>query len=167
MKRGLLGVAALLVFAIATWALPLTGHAQAWEWETVTFEGVVTRPDGSPVPNLMVMVDCLNSPTGFTNAQGHYVIKGSSHLCLDDPIAVFTYIRYSPDLASDDVATLLDVTVHTSSNPHKINRADITMGLRTVDVPEYDWFGGLAAVGGGLAVITHTRYSYRRSTVEK
>src|SRR5882672_9144523 len=113
MKKRLLSMIALVtVFAIAIVALPHAAHAQAWQWETLTFEGVVTRPNGTPVPNVMVMVDCFNGPSGFTDAKGHYTIEGSAHLCLGDAIAVSTFIRYSPHLSHNDAATLLDATTY-------------------------------------------------------
>jgi hypothetical protein len=162
MKRLLCKLTVLIVIAVATIMSPHAAHATP-QWETVTFEGVVTRPNGTPVPNLMVVVNCINTPSSFTDVNGHYVIEGSGHLCLGDSITVSTHIRFSPNLTANDAATLLDETTTTTTSPNHINIANIRMGLRTIPVQEYGWIGVLVATSGSIGIMAYTRYLYRRA----
>ena len=165
MKNKSLGIIAIVtVLVVATIASPAT--ANAWEWETVTFEGHVTRPNGTPIPTVLVMVDCLNSPSDVTDLSGNYHIDGSAHLCLGDTIAVSTYKEYSPGMLSDDQANLFNGTTYTTTDVRKINKADIIMKQRSYPVPEYGWIGGLVAASGGIGAIAYTR-RLRKQTISR
>lgn len=157
MRKGLLGAAVVvLVLAIVSAAPPRTVHA--WEWGTVFYKGDVTRPDGTPVANLMVeATDCLNSPWDFTDANGHYYIEGSAHLCFQDPMTISTKIEYSPNLSAQDKNTLINSTAMATGPTQYIKTADIQMGLKTIPVPEYGWVGGTTAAGGAIGAITYIR----------
>lgn len=156
MKRNIASALIAVIVVALTAVLPAQ-TAQAWEWETLIFEGTVTRPNGTPVPNIKVSVDCLNGVWGDTNSKGQYHIEGSAHSCLGNTIAVYTSIKYSPNLAKNDAYTLLDGTSYTTTSSYKINKADITMGVRTIPIPEYGWLGGAVAASAGIGALAYVR----------
>jgi hypothetical protein len=156
--------AAVIVLVLATVSTASPRTAYAWEWGTIFYKGDVTRIDGTPVANLMVeATDCLNSPTDFTDAKGHYYIEGSAHLCLSDPMTISTRIEYSPNLSAKDKNSLVNSTALATGPSNYIKTADIRMGVKTVQVPEYGWAGGTIAAGSAIGVIAFVRR--RRGTV--
>lgn len=160
MSKGLLGAAVMVAtLAIVSVAPPHVAHA--WDWGTITYAGIVTRPDGTPVAHLMVeATDCLNSPSDFTDAHGYYRIDGSRHLCFQDPMTISTHIPYSPHLAAKDKNTLIDAVVIATSSIHHVNTKNIHMKQHTIPVPEYGWLGGIVASGGAIGAVTYVRRRY-------
>jgi hypothetical protein len=167
MSKGWLGAAVIVAtLAIVSVAPPHVAHA--WDWGTITYDGTVTRPDGTPVANLMVeATDCLNSPSDFTDAHGYYRIDGSPHLCFQSPMTISTHIQYSPDLAAKDKNTLIDVVTTATSSIHHVNTKNIHMKQHTIPVPEYGWLGGIVAGGSAIGVVAYMRRRYGKAAALK
>ena len=125
---------------------PLAVHAAS------TIKGKITN-HGAPVKNKPVNITVdgvpLPGPTPTTDDQGNYTATG------DIPVGS------TIDIKVDENG---DGTPDIQGGVNDYQGGDITVNIHInpVQVPEYDWLGGMAAVGAGLGFIAWQRH--RQST---